>query len=168
MLILSRSVIITVATFLLVCSGCDVTNTNANQELFERDALETTPSGFTATSADGSIIEGEEDPDDWRTAPLYAVGRFEMAQVPFPNPYAERSGLAFSGFVEGLGELVLWRLQLNGVLVLLDRQELGSGSRGFSFVDDGTWFSNVQPGLHRLVVLDGRGRVVTYGDIEVE
>lgn len=157
---------IVAAVLFLFGGGCDITNTAANQEAFERDALQKVPSGFTEITADGTVIS--EDPDDWRTAPLYAVGRFEIGQLPFPNPYAERSGLAFSGFAEGVGELVLRRLQSNGVLVGLDRDVLGSGTRGFSFVDDGTWFGNVQPGLHRLVVLDGRGRIVTYGDIQVE
>lgn len=146
--------------------GCDVTNTGVNQEAFERDALETVPSEFTETDASGTVMS--EDTDDWRTAPLYAVGRFEITQLPYPNPYAEPSGLSFSGFVEGASELVLRRLQSNGALVFLAREEPGAGTQPFFFTDDGTWFSGVQPGLHRLVVLDGRGRVVTYGDIQVE
>ncbi len=123
-------------------------------------------SGIVETDDGGRIIS--EDPDDWRTAPIYAtVVRVDPA---FPNPTS--------------GARVLIRLSINppnsvrGPFVLRGRDSSGRLTQpldrlndvnaGGLFVFDFSPLLLGQPGLHRLFIFDGAGEIVSYGDLLLE
>ena len=134
----------------------------AEQEAFRLAAL-AVPGGITETTPDGRVLR--EDPDDWRTSPLYA-SRFFFAAAPFPNPLGVGGRLQIGASLSGSGAaLVPYRLDGAGSLRLI---------RGVTGTTEGSapLFTIPAaelggPGLHRLVLLDPRGEVVTYGDVRV-
>lgn len=141
----------------LLFVGCDGT---ALQDQFADDAGRV-PEGYTATDRNGAVLD--EDPDDWRTAPVY-LGKVRV-EPAFPNPTSGESVTVTVSILEfgGVsGGLYLRARQSNGVFVLLDALQ-----------DDapGTYLMTFSPanlarsGLVRLFVLDARGEIVSYGDV---
>src|SRR5690606_40269367 len=72
----------------LALGGCDAFEA---QDAFEDDASEP-PSGIFRTDDGVTPLGGENDPDDWRTAPLYATSLFSVTLRPFPNPVSFSGG----------------------------------------------------------------------------
>lgn len=156
-----------VFVFLLIgCSSSDA------QREFETEAYRS-PSGITATSAQGEIMS--TDPDDWRTSPFFQG--LVNVKPPFQNPAQ-------------LGALINFEIQITGVqgvsgLDVQVRFPNGNLSRIYSssnsslepgietfridpitLSQDGS--DNLARGLHRVFLFDFEGRLISYGDIEVE
>ena len=138
---------------LALVAGCDATSLGEAQRLFDLQAL-APPNGITETTASGEVVR--EDPDDWRTAPLY-LSTFSLTFVPFPNPAASTEAVQIAGVFSGSrGSLIPYVLDERDRLV---RLQLVSGQT------EGTaplyTFGAGQlggPGLYRLVLLDASGR----------
>jgi hypothetical protein len=145
----------------LLLSGC---NTRGEQSEFVARALQP-PDGITETDENGSVV-GSEDPDDWRTAPLYA-GRV-VVEPAFPNPVA-------------FGELVEIRIFPTEV------QRAPQGIRVEALSSDGQQLFEVasrsevlpirfnigaaigETGLFRLILFDiGRNEIISYGDVQID
>lgn len=146
----------------LTLPGCDQVEAQSD---FERDAR-ALPSGITRTGAQGAVLS--TDPDDWRLGPVFA-GRASV-QPFFPNPLPQGSAIGrisvtlFAPDGAPVG-LVLYARSSTGTLRRLDeRATPGLGT--YELVATAGMLGSV--GLHRLVVADAFGEVVTYGDVQVE
>ncbi|HYE58768.1 MAG TPA: hypothetical protein VD948_09690, partial [Rhodothermales bacterium] len=134
------------------------------QDAFAEDAARA-PSGITPTDARGTP-SGTTDTDDWRTAPVYA-GRVTVSPA-YPNPVSSGdfvslpvSILDFDGV---FGGLTLQTYDANRRLrTLAVSRENGPGAFVLSF----SAALLGRTGLHRLYLFDGRGQLVSYGDLEV-
>jgi hypothetical protein len=147
----------------LLLGGCDAVE---GQDDFERDALQA-PAGFARTDATGTLLS--DDPDDWRTAPLYAFD-FLVTPRPYPNPARPDEGVTIQMQVSDVipGGL---RLRAYRGLERLPWQGLQVAVPGASFYTF-TFFpgeiTGAVPGeLVRLIVFDGQGNTVTYGDLQI-
>jgi hypothetical protein len=160
-----------VSVFLLALAGCDG---GAGQQTFRELAL-APPSGYTRTDDQGAVLS--TDPADWQVSPLYGPTSsvWVTVQPAYPNPVAPDGiatlvlnvrtgavvgGVTAIGYVERAG-------QLPDSYVLDDVAD----ARGFvtmalipasqpAFLQGG--------GLRRIVVFDGQGEPVTYGDLLIE
>ena len=146
----------------LVFLGCDATSVGDAQRLFELQAV-SGPAGFTETDADGRVIS--EDPNDWRSAPIYAT-EFFLTFKPYPNPASATENIQFAASFSGRsGGLIPYRLTSRGEL-----DPIG----GVTGTTEGTapLFSFPagqlgESGLQRVVLVDLQGRIVSYGDVLV-
>lgn len=144
---------------LLLGPGCD---SQGQQEAFDQDAF-AVPSGFTRTDADGQVLN--EDADDWRTSPVY-VGRIRI-EPAFPNPTNGQFvniPVRVIEFNAVVGRLQLVSLDESNRFVLLDDASGELGADVFTF--NPTFLG--RRGLVRVFILDGRGEVISYGDLQVE
>ncbi len=169
------SIIILLAAFgsiLLTACGQD-----DDQRDFENEAF-SLPEGFTETDGSGQIVDENEDPDDWRTAPFFQGLVF--VDPAFPNPVQVSDQLMInveiSGIeaVSGLTVIVLIESGVNPEFrpVYSDPQNpIPPGLTVISInpIQLGR-FNTVESarGLHRLILLDGRENVISYGDVLVE
>lgn len=149
----------------VVVVGCD--NQGAQEDYInEASSL---PSGITRILANdfgGTICT--EDPDDWRTSPVY-TGIILVERPAFPNPA--------SGATEGT--ILLRVLQFDRVQGGFVLNAFGSGNLPIELgrIPDasspGEYALQFSPsllsenGLHRLFVFDSIGELVTYGDFEL-
>jgi hypothetical protein len=149
-------------------AGCDALDA---QSEFEQEAF-LPASGIARTDAQGTLLA--DDPDDWRTAPLYALSGFRVSQRPSPNPAridqvvttvvftdeAIPGGLRIVGYRDALRAPIPGQRQ--------ERQDVpGPGAYVFAFFP--AEIPGAQPGdLWRLVFFDGQSHVVTYGDLQIE
>nr|BCX01100.1 MAG: hypothetical protein KatS3mg041_1146 [Bacteroidota bacterium] len=160
------ALVVALTCWFVACAG----NLDTAQERFTRQAWEEAR-GFTRTDASGRVLE--EDPEDWRTAPI--VAGLLLFHPPYPNPtrgedlFLPVEVLAFERFptsIEG------WARDLEGRPVRLFRRELegpGVYTVRFSLAllsPNRNW--NSLRGLHRIRVLDLQGQVLTYGDVKAE
>lgn len=148
---------------------------NDDQRDFEREAF-SLPTGITETNDRGEIIDGNEDPDDWRIAPFFA-GLFFFDGLPGPNPVAIGDRITFnisSPFIDGISFLEIIVLIQDGT-TFQPRSVYGPASFDLSesisidpvrFGRTGT--AESARGMHRIVLLDGRENVISYGDVLVE
>ena len=148
------------AALVAVGAGCDGQRL---QESFAA-AARRSPSGITRTNAQGAA--SETDADDWRTAPVYA-GRVRIDPA-FPNPAAQGRFVSVSvgvlDFDGTQGGLSLHAYDPGGRLRVLTTQRVdGPGTYVLSF--GASQLGRV--GLTRVFVLDGRGEIISYGDVEV-
>ncbi len=149
------------ALLALLLPACDVQDL---QETFAQQAS-AAPTGITPTDDRGGAT-GTADADDWRTAPVYA-GRISVTAA-YPNPAASTgfvnlpvSILDFDGVFGGLSvQTYDTNRRLKTLAVSRDN---GPGTFVLSFATAllGT------TGLHRVYLFDGRGQLVSYGDVEV-
>ncbi len=141
------------------------------QRKFEQEAFRF-PSGFTRTSESGDIIE--IDPDDWRVSPLYEA--FVEVTPAYPNPTTGQN-VNIELLITGLGavnglEIYFFDDRDNLRLLYFDeRIPLPTGFTSLSinpieFSESGTIAGAL--GLHRILIYDRRGNIITYGDIKVE
>lgn len=168
----------TTAILLLLLAFNACNTANEDQRKFEDEAF-SEPQGFTATDDRGNVIEGEEDPDDWRIAPLF-VGLIEVRIPAYPNPvtpgidnnvsiefdvFVDESihGLRIYGYNENDNRVPLMSEHVDRTLDAIlheftfDPNKLSQyGSRG-----DIT-------GLHRIYITDRNDELITYGDIMIE
>lgn len=151
------------ALLLALAAGCDAANADG-QRLFEQQALLGVPSGLTRTAADGRVLS--TDADDWRVGPAYAT-RVVVVDPPFPNPVSARESASLPVNSNGTrGGLALAVLEADGRL-----RQIAEAPRA---TDPGlptlSFFGSqlgLTAGLYRLVLLDGAGGVVSYGDVEL-
>jgi hypothetical protein len=141
--------------------GCDVQNL---QDAFAEDAARA-PSGISPTDARGAAT-GTADADDWRTAPVYA-GRISVTPA-YPNPVAAEAFVSLPVSIldfEGVfGGLTLQAYDASRRLrTLAVSRDNGPGAFVLSF----SAALLGRTGLHRLYLFDGRGQLVSYGDLEV-
>ncbi len=152
----------------ILLSACDSQNL---QETFVQEANQP-PSGYTRTDVRGQVLD--VDPDDWRTAPVFAgVIRFRPA---YPNPTrgdavtVPFTVLQFNVFTGGL---FLRGYNDAGRFILLDEEPSATqpGAYAFSFfpnqLSSSGDIASIR-GLHRVYVFNARGELVTYGDIMIE
>lgn len=148
-----RSVLPVALVALLALAGCDATGTTG-QAQFETEAFFTTPDGVDST--------------DWRVGPAFDA-RIQVQRRPDPNPAFSRETVTMQLYAPtapaGFG---LYRLEADGRLFLVDD---APGQSGPSFYTFSFFASEVSAtglsGVYRLIVLDGRDRVVTFGDFEL-
>ena len=140
-------------------AGCDQAEL---QDRFEQDARRL-PGGYTATNAGGEVLT--PDADDWRTAPAYA-GRAAVRPV-YPNPSGD--GLPFTLDVSILtfdgppGVVVRSYDAADRPFVLAELRETQPGNYSLSF----SALRFPGRGLHRVLVQDGLGGLISYGDVLV-
>lgn len=147
--------------FALGLAACDVQDL---QNTFAEQAARA-PSGISPTDARGAST-GTADADDWRTAPVYA-GRVSVTPA-YPNPVSSTdfvnlpvSILDFEGVFGGLS---VQAYDVNRRLrTLAVSRDNGPGTFVLSF---GAALLG-RTGLHRLYLFDGRGQLISYGDVEV-
>lgn len=146
---------------LCLAIGCD---TAKLQDQFEEDAFKV-PANFTQTDQSGVILT--YDPDDWRVAPAFS-GKIIVDPV-YPNPIA--GGLVVVPFrVLEADPSVL------GIFVRGVRSDGSTIPLGESFNIQTPGFHDIRinaanigsVGLSRLFVVDNRGQLVSYGDLQIQ
>jgi len=163
-------------TLILIASlsGC---GQDDDQRNFEQEAF-SMPTGITQTDNSGQIVNGNEDPDDWRVSPFFQ-GLVYVDPLPFPNPVQVSDVLRIH--VDSFQEA------LNGLMIfVISENSPSQGARpiythaqnplppGQTVVDINpvqlSWNNTAQNarGLHRLILVDGFENVISYGDIRVE
>jgi hypothetical protein len=150
----------------LLLPACDALDAQAEFE----DAAFFPPQGIFRTTDGVNAIGGENDPDDWRTAPIYGT-RFLVTKRAFPNPASVSSEfVTIEVSVDGINAIP-GGLQLVVNPGTPQRRVVATApeatSTGFYFLSfSPSSIPGVQSGdLVRLVMFDGRGSVVTYGDL---
>ncbi|MDX1419162.1 MAG: hypothetical protein R3181_04290 [Rubricoccaceae bacterium] len=152
----------------LALAGCGSSEAQAE---FELDAAQAA-SGIARTDAQGNLLS--DDPNDWRTAPLYATSFFQVTRRPFPNPVSFSSGAVVIMEVT-TGDAIPGGLRLvpfeNGRRSRFTSEQTcfvgGPDICVFDFFP--SEIEGAQPGdLWRLILFDGQGNVVTYGDLQIE
>ena len=144
--------------------GCDSASAELQQS-FETTALLGASDGATG--------------DDWQVGPAFG-GRATVVdqdreapgvQGAAPNPVRRNSGeivtVQVSSPFESLGRIGLYRRpEEGGIQLIEERSALNSGPQDYTFTFEARLasFSTAAP-TARLVVLDGAGRVITYGDL---
>ena len=146
------------------------------QRDFEQMALRP-PSGIVAMSANGTPVEdGESDPDDWRIAPEF-LGIFIIETAAFPNPVAFNSSfeilISINSFqaVNGLRIFAFQQPSQMGAALIQETGPLNIGVRSIRLSPQqfasSTGTGNVGD-LYRIIIYDGRGDVISYGDVQIE
>lgn len=148
-------------------------NQSDEQRQFEREAI-SLPENITETTDNGAIVEGREDPDDWRIAP-YFQGVVYVDPVPFPNPLLTNQRLNLNIFVTGVdgvaGLRVLVLYNENSIRPLYESSTspLPTGLTSISLAaGDIARFDDNPEGLYRIIVEDRNEVVITYGDVRIE
>jgi len=160
-----RSLPLVLLIGLVGVSGCDSAE---QQSRFVEEASQP-PSGIAQTDDQGNVIQ--DDPDDWRTSPLYAT-RFAVLQIPFPNPTRAGESMSFSFRVYGFnvipGGVYLVGFTNTGRRVVL-ATEPGASSDGVFFLTftPSVLYEGTFGGLRRVFLFDGRSELITYGDVQV-
>ncbi len=153
---------LSILTLIIGLGACD---SGIGQEEFENQAF-SEPSGITRTTENGTIESMDED--DWRVSPAY-FGRI-LIDPAFPNPVP--SGLSVSVPVRVrisdsvLGGLEITSFDANGLPRRLDRISNAE--------DPGSYVFRFTPrvlgvtGLIRVFIVDPQGRLVSYGDLQID
>ena len=148
---------------LTMIAGIGACDTAEEQHTFENQAF-TDPIGFTRTTESGKIES--EDEDDWRISPA-SHGRI-IIEPAFPNPVPSGASVTipvrvrFSDSVRGGLEVTTY--DSNGIPRRLDsiRDAGDTGAYVFKFSPRVLAFK----GLIRVFIVDTRGRLVSYGDLQ--
>lgn len=141
--------------------ACDAAK---DQDTFENQAF-SEPQGFTQTSKGGGIQS--RDDDDWRISPIYSERI--IVDPAFPNPVPSGASVTIpirirlSDTVQG--GLDVTSYDINGIPRKLDTilQANDPGSYVFRFSPHVLGLK----GLVRVFILDTRGRLVSYGDLQI-
>ena len=151
---------------LLCVSACSAFDNEA-QIAFENAAFLTQPSGYTQVSETGVV--GSSDASDWQPGPVF-VGRASVLTPPYPNPAPRAETVRLLIDTNGVpGGLAIYTLNPRGDLILLDERPDATNVGFYELAFFGSQATaGGGNGLYRLVVLDGRQRVVTYGDLLVQ
>ncbi len=148
--------------------GCDANN----DQLDFRSAASAVPSGIFRTLDGTTPLNGENDPDDWRTAPAYATSGFIVLNRAHPNPAHLDQSDTVTILITTLDRIPggLQLVARNGLgerIVLSQYRDIPGGTEAFSFFV--SEILGAQPGeLWRLILFDSRGEPVTYGDLLIE
>ncbi len=147
-------------TMITALGACD---TGEDQDAFENRAF-SEPVGFTQTSESGAVEL--QDEDDWRVSPAYH-GRI-LIEPAFPNPVPSGGSvmipvrIRFADSVQGGLEIVTY--DASEIPRRLDSIPNASepGSYVFRFMPRVLGLR----GLVRVFIIDTRGRLVSYGDLQ--
>lgn len=148
-------------------------NQSDEQRQFEREAI-SLPENITETNGNGEIVEGREDPDDWRIGP-YFQGVVYVDPLPFPNPLLTNQRLNLNIFVTGVDGVaglrvyVIYNEGSSPLLYQSNTSPLPTGQTSISLAaGDIARFDDNPEGLYRLIVEDRQGTIITYGDVRIE
>lgn len=162
--------LLSVSLFFLFVVSC---NQSDEQRKFEREAI-SLPENITETNENGSIVEGKEDPDDWRIAPFFQ-GVVNIDVAPFPNPLLSDQRLKLEVFVSGVdgvsGLRVFVLYNENSIKPLYENPSspLPTGLTSISLSAlEIAQFPNNPEGLYRIIVEDQSRSIITYGDVRIE
>ncbi len=154
--------LVLLAALVAALPACD-SGSNEAQALFEARAF-ALPSGITRTDDVGAVLA--TDADDWRVGPGYATRVIAVDPV-FPNPVRAQGVATLPVNTSGTrGGLALYVLEADGRLRLLDADE-GATQPGLPTLSFFGSELGVVTGLYRVVLLDGSGGVVSYGDVQL-
>ena len=152
-------------TLPFLLAACDALNAQGEFE----QAASLQPEGIFRTIDGATAINGEDDPDDWRTSPLYVFDGTRVTLKAHANPARLEDAvllqLSAGEAIPGGLRIVAFKGQQRRTLP--NTQEVnGPGIVTFSFFAGE--IIGAQPGdLWRLIVFDGRSNVVTYGDLQI-
>ena len=143
-----------------------------DQRDFEREAY-SYPSGFTKTDEHGKVIEN--DPDDWRIAPLYQ-GLISKVGPSSPNPLSFGSEADLDIFINSAQTTSFISLEyrnVNDEWREIDYRELRSEAGTVNLKIDSYLFSTSGSaesarGLNRVYLFDDNNHIISYGDIMIE
>jgi len=165
--------------FMLLCFGIAALascSESEDQRDFREQAL-SGPSGIMAMTVNGTPVEdGENDMDDWRTAPAFQ-GSITIATPAFPNPVSFNSTFEILVDVrtfQSVNGLQVFAFQQSGQMIGPLFQQSGTLNTGFTTIriSPQEFASSAGTGnfgdLYRLIFYDSRGDVITYGDIQVQ
>ena len=142
----------------LLAGGCDA---HQKQEDFA-DQASRAPAGYVST-VDGIEVTSD-DPDDWRTAPLF-LGKVRIDPA-YPNPAStDVVTIPFSilDFDAVRGGLVLRAFDANRRFIRLDEEPQATQPGAYIFSFPAPLLGT--KGLHRLYIFDAFGEIVSYGDL---
>lgn len=154
----------------LFLAGCGQSD---DQREFENRAF-SEPQGVTQTSASGKVNPDYEDPDDWNISPMYEA--LVTVEPAFPNPVDANSIITLQinlQVPDAVNQMNFWSFRFptppyTPVAQPLDPsiiQTFNTISISASSITGGVGSAS---GLYRLLVLDGRDNVITYGDVRVK
>jgi len=154
---------------LFLIAGC---NQSSDQRDFEREAFNL-PEGITETSNNGTVVNGNSDPDDWRISPFFQ-GVVEVDPA-YPNPVLSSEQVSLDIVVTGVESVSGLRVYAyygdNNIRPVFQdlRSPIPPGltSLPLSPLDIAQFRENPQ-GTYRIVVVDANENVISYGDIRVE
>ena len=149
----------------VLSAGCD-SGVGQAQRVFEDQAFLGVAEGITEVRiVDGVAVVVDTDPDDWRVGPAFGT-RVQVLSPPAPNPVAPAGEITFTLFTSDPGELQLrWRDARGDVLFVDTFPASAGGIR--SLTVRGDELSDGTDGTFRVLVVDSRQSVVTYGDVRV-
>lgn len=160
-----------ISLFLLVFLSCTQSD---EQREFEREAI-SLPENITVTSANGDIVEGQTDPDDWRIAPFFQGMIYVEPPPPFPNPLLTNQRLNIQihvpgiDAVSGLRVIALYNESSTRLLYSYPSSPLPTGLTSVSLdALDIARFRESPVGLYRLILEDFEGNIISYGDVRIE
>src|SRR6056297_629467 len=155
--------------FLIFITGC---SQNDAQREFEEQAF-TFDDMITQTNGSGQVIDENEDPDDWRTAPFFSGLVF--VDPIFPNPVLTNDRLTLNILITGNDAVSGLRIYsypgFSRPRVVYDdvRRPLPPGTISVSLNPlDLTPTPESARGTYRIVVLDANENVISYGDVRIE
>lgn len=170
-----------IATSILLCIialECTNCNPNHHQEKFRQLAL-SPPSGIQAMTASGEHkADSEADSSDWQTAPEFA-GLFEVVTPAYPNPVPYNTSFSILINVKGfnaVNQLIVYAIRQPGNLrtappVKIIPRTLQPGLHTIK-IHPAKFAQSSGTGslgnLYRILFVDGRNQIVTYGDIRVK
>jgi hypothetical protein len=151
---------------MLFLSGC---GQSEDQREFEREAR-SAPQGFTETNERGEIIDGNEDPNDWRVAPFYQ-GIINVFPA-YPNPVLTNDRVIIEVQITGIDAVSGIHVYVYYGMYLkpLDAQTgdlFGLISFSLNPLDIAERPEAPQ-GLYRIIIMDSQSNVITYGDVKVQ
>ena len=154
---------------LLIFVSCSQSD---EQREFENEAI-SLPENFTVTGDNGAIIDGQTDPDDWRTAPFFQG--LVYINPAYPNPALSNGRINIDVQVVGLdGVSGLRVLAFDNETNLRFLYETPSSPLppGLTSISinalDIARFDENPTGLYRIILEDREGNIVSFGDVKIE
>lgn len=145
-----------------------------DQREFVKEAY-SQPSGWVSTNFQGNPTGDSNDPDDWRTAPFFE-GSIDI-EPAYPNPANPNEQIYIDFNVDlpdaimGIQAIVL-HYSINQLFSELDgisTSPLIPGLDRLQFSASLLSDSQATPsGLYRIILIDNRENIVSYGDIMIE
>ncbi len=156
-------IFIVLALFVTACSQDD------DQREFENKAF-SLPQSITQTNDRGEIVNGNEDPDDWRVAPFYQGLVF--VDPAYPNPVLTNQQLTLEihlPYIDTISTLFAYVVR-DAMHYDFIKQEPAMSLSVFVFdpVNEIARHSENPQGLYRIIIVDDNDNVVTYGDIQIQ
>lgn len=155
--------------FVIALVGSSCTN-NDDQNRFEAQAY-SLPEGYTETDTQSKVLN--TDDDDWRISPLY-IGLIRIFNPAFPNPVDYGSQFEITVRVDatpaGSSIQLYYFNTVNTNPTILDSQPVVDDFTDVVFRISTNQFGTATSarGLHRLLLLDGNQRIISYGDLLIK